>query len=173
MTKKEDLRIRKTKANFYRALSDLLKEKDFSNIKVIDICKKSNLNRSTFYDHFNDKNELLESYLNYLGDDLINYLSDTSFKNNKDYYLEITKLLLDYINKNINTFKSIYKNNSNLIYDMLYNATISVVAKNIDYQFNNFYISGITRLCGDIITKDNTNLKQLLNDIANLLVNIN
>ena len=39
MKKKEDLRIRKTKANLYRSLLQLMEEKPFEEIKVIDICK--------------------------------------------------------------------------------------------------------------------------------------
>ena len=49
---------RKTKANLYKGLIELMQEKEFEDIKVIDICKKSLINRSTFYDHFNDKFEL-------------------------------------------------------------------------------------------------------------------
>ena len=59
MTKKEDLRIRKTKASLYKSLLQLMEEKTFEDIKITDICKLSLINRSTFYDHFNDKYELL------------------------------------------------------------------------------------------------------------------
>ena len=55
MDKKEDLRVRKTKTNLYKALIELMEEKSFEDIKVIDICRVSLINRSTFYDHFNDK----------------------------------------------------------------------------------------------------------------------
>ena len=64
MAKKEDLRVRKTKANLYKGLLQLMEEKSFEDIKVIDICNVSLINRSTFYDHFNDKFELLTSLMN-------------------------------------------------------------------------------------------------------------
>ena len=57
MKKKEDLRVVKTKANLYRGLMELMKDQTFEEIKVSDICNKSMINRSTFYDHFNDKYE--------------------------------------------------------------------------------------------------------------------
>ena len=63
MMKKEDLRVIKTKANLYRGLIDLMKDNPFEEIKVSDICNKSMINRSTFYDHFNDKYELLQSLI--------------------------------------------------------------------------------------------------------------
>ena len=66
MEKKEDLRIIKTKKNLYEGLLILLKDQSFENVKVSDICKISLVNRSTFYDHFQDKYELLNSLIKYL-----------------------------------------------------------------------------------------------------------
>ena len=87
MTKKEDLRIRKTKANLYRALLQLMEEKTFEEIKVIDICNTSLINRSTFYDHFNDKYELLSSYINDLKEELVEHLNVEKEVNSvKEYY---------------------------------------------------------------------------------------
>ena len=53
--KKEDLRIRKTKASLYKSLLQLMEDTPFEEIKVSRICQLSMINRSTFYDHFNDK----------------------------------------------------------------------------------------------------------------------
>ena len=64
MKKKEDLRILKTKASLYRGLMNLMKNKPFEDIKISDICKVSLINRSTFYDHYNDKYELIQSLMN-------------------------------------------------------------------------------------------------------------
>ena len=71
MSKKEDLRIVKTKASLYRGLMTLMKNKTFENIKVSEICSASLINRSTFYDHFNDKFELLQSMLSDMKEELI------------------------------------------------------------------------------------------------------
>ena len=101
--KKEDLRIIKTRASLYRSLITLLKTKSFEEIKIPDICNKSNINRSTFYDHFKDKNELLEAYINDLKIEL------EQFINNKNDFLELIELLLEYLDKNINTYKILLK----------------------------------------------------------------
>ena len=61
VTKKVDLRIIKTKRNLYEGLALLLAEKDYDTIKIKDICDKSLVNRSTFYDHYSSKKELLTS----------------------------------------------------------------------------------------------------------------
>ena len=63
MRQKEDLRIRKTKATLYKSYLDLITKKDYDQIKISDLCKKANINRSTFYDHFKDKEELASSLL--------------------------------------------------------------------------------------------------------------
>ena len=61
---KNDLRVIKTKKNLYEALITLMKEKTFEEIKVADICKKALINRSTFYNHYQDKYELLYELIN-------------------------------------------------------------------------------------------------------------
>ena len=92
--KKEDLRVRKTKANIYKGLIELMQEKEFEDIKVIDICKQSLINRSTFYDHFNDKFELLNSFMNDLKIELLEHLKESKnlkYKTIKEYFFIIVK----------------------------------------------------------------------------------
>lgn len=47
-----------------------MKSKPFEQIKVSDICNEALINRSTFYDHYADKYDLLEEYINSLKDSL-------------------------------------------------------------------------------------------------------
>ena len=61
MVKKTDLRVIKTKNLIYNTLIELMKDKTFEEIKVSDICKEAHINRSTFYNNFNDKYDLLFS----------------------------------------------------------------------------------------------------------------
>ena len=90
MSKKEDLRVTKTKMNLYEALMKLMKEKTFEEIKVSDICNVALTNRSTFYDHFADKYELLDSLINDLEKDLIKKLEENNiYSNAKEYYMRV------------------------------------------------------------------------------------
>lgn len=57
----EDKRIIKTKQNLKNALLEMLGEKAFEDITVKEICEKSNTSRITFYTHFSDKYELLDT----------------------------------------------------------------------------------------------------------------
>ena len=57
----EDKRILKTKKNLKNTLLELLNEKAFEQITVKEICERSVTSRITFYTHFADKYELLDS----------------------------------------------------------------------------------------------------------------
>ncbi len=50
------------------ALIELLEEKEFQNITVLEICKKAEVNRSTFYAHYSNTSDLLEELHNNLTD---------------------------------------------------------------------------------------------------------
>ena len=58
-----DLRQRKTRKLLMDALTQLLEEQPFQTLSVVDICKRAMVHRTTFYAHFNDKQELLRYLL--------------------------------------------------------------------------------------------------------------
>ena len=56
-----DRRVQKTKASLHDALIGLAREKPYPSIAVKEILDRANVGRSTFYMHFRDKDDLLES----------------------------------------------------------------------------------------------------------------
>ena len=54
-----DPRIKRTRKLIYEAFGALLAEKDFQSITVQDIAERAEVNRATFYAHFEDKYALL------------------------------------------------------------------------------------------------------------------
>lgn len=54
MSKKQDLRVFKTKRAIREALLELRKTTDLEKIKVRDICRLSYINTTTFYNHYED-----------------------------------------------------------------------------------------------------------------------
>ena len=58
-----DLRQKKTRRLLVEALAQLLTERPFQELSVVDICRRAMVHRTTFYAHFNDKQELLHYLL--------------------------------------------------------------------------------------------------------------
>lgn len=63
MSSSIDPRVSRTKELLENALLDLMEEKEYNKITVQEIAKRSTLNRATFYLHYYDKEELLQTYL--------------------------------------------------------------------------------------------------------------
>ena len=56
-----DRRVQRTKSSLHHALIGLAREKPYPSIAVKEILDRANVGRSTFYTHFRDKDDLLES----------------------------------------------------------------------------------------------------------------
>lgn len=54
-----DLRVIRTKESIRNALVELIEEKGFEAITIKDIASRARINRSTFYAHYQDKNDLM------------------------------------------------------------------------------------------------------------------
>lgn len=138
--KKNDLRVIKTKNILFNTLLELMKEKQFEEIKVSNICSHALINRSTFYSHYNDKYELLEEYINTLKDSLIEELSkNKNINNTKQYYIELIKLFFNHIEEKRNIYISAMINNRNSItMDIIYDVLNHEVTKRLnDIEFKN------------------------------------
>ncbi|MBE6783562.1 MAG: TetR family transcriptional regulator [Ruminococcaceae bacterium] len=80
----EDKRILKTKKNLKNTLLELLDEKSFEQITVKEICERSATSRITFYTHFADKYELLDSIFQEYLASARNQYAELQKKNNPD-----------------------------------------------------------------------------------------
>ena len=109
---KSTLKVNKTKKTLEDALGALLEEKPFEEIRVIDICSKANMHRSTFYTYFNDKYELLKSKLDEYEakflEDLQRYKIEDKLK---DFHIDIMIKILQYFYFNRKYLKIIFQNN--------------------------------------------------------------
>lgn len=90
----------------------LLEEYPFESITIKMICAYSQVNRSTFYDYFLDKYDLLHSIQNYHLQKykrLLNalYYSVAEGKSNRDCIFQFFKIVLRYIKRNLRFFHAI------------------------------------------------------------------
>ena len=53
-SEKNDLRVRNTKKRLRQTYAQLMSEKPLQNITVAELCKRAEINRSTFYAHYTD-----------------------------------------------------------------------------------------------------------------------
>ena len=112
LNNKSTIKVNKTKKILEDALGALLEEKPFEEIRVVDICSKANMHRSTFYTYFNDKYELLKSKLDEYEakflEDLQRYKIEDKLK---DFHIDIMIKILQYFYFNRKYLKIIFQNN--------------------------------------------------------------
>ncbi|MDF2925125.1 MAG: TetR family transcriptional regulator [Paenibacillaceae bacterium] len=66
-----DPRVKRTRRLLQHAFMELLGQKSFEAITIQDITERAELNRATFYSHFQDKYELLELTLSTMFNDVL------------------------------------------------------------------------------------------------------
>ncbi|OCT16412.1 hypothetical protein A8709_03000 [Paenibacillus pectinilyticus] len=98
-----DKRVIRSKKVFNDTLVTLLKKKDFSKITVSEIIRTSDLNRSTFYQHYNSKEDLLKEAMENEVEGIKQALYEP-FQNSNSVVLEADRLSL------IRVFEYIYQN---------------------------------------------------------------
>ena len=64
----------------YRAMVDLVEERGIDGFTVSDLTERADLNRSTFYSHFKDKDDLIKSCEDDFLDELIEVESEIAKK---------------------------------------------------------------------------------------------
>jgi AcrR family transcriptional regulator len=59
---KNDLRVIKTKNSIHLALTNLLRKKSLTRIKVTELCIEANINRGTFYFHYQEVGDVFKEF---------------------------------------------------------------------------------------------------------------
>ena len=153
----------------------------FEEIKIIDICNQAMINRSTFYDHYNDKYELLIDYINNEKKMLEDKLDENvEFSNTKEYYISLIKLLLNHVDNLKDTYHEILMHNQNsIIMDIFMDTITKDVEKRINNNINDdlqskiitkFYVGAVVNVCMEWLKNTNSFTKEeLLNHIEKLI----
>ena len=77
----KDYRVRVTKMLIRKEFTQLLKEKPVQSITVRELCERTGINRSTFYNHYQDVYDLLEQIENEMLGELNEHLKSISPEN--------------------------------------------------------------------------------------------
>ncbi len=75
--KKTDARVRYTKLMIRNSFTSILKEKALAKVTVTDICARAGINRATFYSHYKDPMDLMESLENELLENIVDIINDS------------------------------------------------------------------------------------------------
>ncbi|MST53885.1 TetR/AcrR family transcriptional regulator [Streptococcus alactolyticus] len=108
-----------TERAFAKALKDIMQDKSFDKVTVTELVKKLNVNRQTFYYHFNDLYDLLERIYIMDGDTILNQAA------NSGTWQEELLAIFHYIQDNrqfvCNTYYSVNRNYlEHFLYDRIY-----------------------------------------------------
>ncbi|MBQ4266746.1 MAG: TetR/AcrR family transcriptional regulator C-terminal domain-containing protein [Clostridia bacterium] len=144
MNVKNNMRRRESIRRIENTFMTLLQTKDVSEITVAEICKKADINRSTFYANFLDIYDLaekikehLEAELNEQFDGMTNVVGST-FENTVHFFTHIKENQLFYRSY----FKLGHDKNFQLINYDINEALISFNNKNIEYHVE-FFRNGL------------------------------
>ena len=156
------------------ALITLLETKEYEYITIKEICHIANVNRSTFYLHYSNMNDLLEETIKSLN---LSFNSHFKSKGNESAIIlkdNLEDLLLinddnlipylNFIKENKNIYK-VLKNhpqlfNANKIYDQMFRKLFVPIMKRfgLDEKWHkclmDFYISGLTSIILDWVYDD-------------------
>lgn len=179
LMKISDKRVYRTKKTFRAALLILLKKKHFENITVTDIVKQAEYNRGTFYNHFEQKEDLLNEMINMMLQDMGDSFRKPYMNLEKEVNIvELSTIaLFDHFIENKDFYKVILGPNVNLdFHDKMvrsmekhFKKDITFITNNVDSEidlklFYHYRVHGIIGLIMEWIKSDFQHSKQYMAD---------
>jgi len=158
-----------------KALISLLEEKSFEYITVSDICKRAEVNRSTFYLHYENTVDLLDETTRFMLDDFVEYfnvdiknitkkIEESSLDELNFISDEYLHPYLSYIKENRRVFTTVLSHSVsfgfNEIFQRLYENIFNPILERYNYPITDrkyammFYLNGITAVVTEWL-KDN------------------
>ena len=171
-----------------KALLKLLEKKDFEYISIKEICKEAGVNRSTFYLHYENTNDLLKETSDYIIDNFLSYFSAKRSQIAIDYQnsrledlLFITPEYLNpyltYVKENQRIFKTCLKHLNSLNFNTMYNDMFQGIFSPLLARFNlpekerkyvlKFYLTGIIAVVTEWL---NNRCEDSIEDISKIII---
>ena len=148
-------------------------QKDISSITVSDIVKVANINRGTFYNHYNNIMDVLEEIENELFEELLKLLKKHSPLANASDFLYS---LIEYFKQQEKNYKPIVKGLSKTVLDNLilkFITQIKEIMPDVDEIMMLFIINGLTGLYFDYLEgKIDMSLDELCTQCISYINNI-
>ena len=155
-------------------------KKDISQITIKEICEDADINRATFYAHYNDQYDLLRKIENELLENINSYLSVYRESDANLNPIDIVEKIFDYIKENAGLCKLLLNERGDLIFQksvmvFVYDIVISnltnkgVIAKEDAEYIYSFTITG----CVGVIQKWlNDDMKKSTRFMAEMIIKL-
>ena len=102
-----DIRILRSQNKLKENFADLLKTKELKDITVLELCKKANINRTTFYKYYKDVDDFVFRIEESLISDLEKYISDIQ----RNYLISYTSKIIETINDHRDIYSHLLSEN--------------------------------------------------------------
>lgn len=109
--KKIDRRKKYTQMVLKQSFIELLKQKPIAKITVKEVCERADINRSTFYAHYEDLYHLLEQIEKEMIQEMVHYLSLLS-EQSTEKSMHILEKIMEYIAANKDVCAALLSENS-------------------------------------------------------------
>lgn len=171
---KNESRYFKSAEKMHTALISLIENKDFELITVKEICAEAGVNRSTFYLHYDNTNDLLRETIEAAYKDFFSRFSadgpkkiDIEDKKNEELFLVTPKYLmpyLEFVEENRKLFYVMYEKNEMMGAEKTYDKWFKEIFGPILTRFGVseteqpfimiFYLNGIIGVVNEWIARD-------------------
>ncbi len=105
----QDRRITKTKAAIHEALFSILKENKSTKITVTEIAKRANIDRKTFYLHYDSPEAIIDEYYQTIIKDFLFVLDQNDFFDRSFDVMALFQSLNSVVQRDINLYRHIAK----------------------------------------------------------------
>lgn len=116
MKEKTDRRVMYTKMMLKDALIELMQTQHISSISVKSLCEMADINRSTFYAHFNDPHDLLRNIGQEVLTNMKKYLESQEILVSRPISAQVLTRILEYAKENAALFKVLLSENSDFAF---------------------------------------------------------
>lgn len=157
-----DRRIQKTKSSIQQAYIDKIKEGSGHKITIAEIARLANIDRKTFYLHYESVDDILKDFCQERVEELVSRLSKTDFFENPMKLTQVFLILNDILERDMDFYRHLSSSNSYLFFwdqiqEIMVHALIKAYVDKItvspaDFQiYCTFFVSGIIRLYQDFL----------------------
>ncbi len=170
-----DRRARMTREMLKQSLIELMKDKPIHEISIKKICETADINRSTFYHHYDSQYELFNDILNDIGNDITQMVK--KHHGNADWMTHILFDAFTYIENRRETFLVVLGENSGFsiggtisLYVERFISITSDSSSEIAKYCTQFATAGMTSVVWKWLnTEDRVSAKELAGMVSRLL----